>query len=145
VVVAADARDSARLVAALRAAGFGGTVLGSTAMGRRAFLAEARQAAEGAIFPLPWHRGRAAEFGDAFHARTGRHPDWAAAHAYDAARLLIEAIRKGGLNRARIGDALRALSPWRGVTGMVEWDPLGRNTRQAPLGILRGGAASPLE
>jgi len=145
VVVVASARDSARLVAALRAEGFAGTVFGSAAMGRGCFLAEAGQAAEGAIFPLLWQRGQAVEFDKAFHERFGRRPDWAAAHAYDAVCMLIGAIHRAGLNRARIGDALRALSPWRGVTGVVEWDPLGSNTRAVALGTIRGGVLVPLE
>ena len=61
-------------------------------------------------------------------------PDYAAAHAYDSVNLLIAAIRHGGLNRAKIGDALRSLIPLPGVTGTITWDSLGSNTRPVGAG-----------
>ena len=54
-------------------------------------------------------------------------PDYTAAYTYDAVRLLVTAVRCAGLNRVAIRDAARALSPWDGVTGRLEWDPTGRN------------------
>ena len=45
------------------------------------------------------------------------------------------AVRAAGLNRARIGDALRALAPWSGAAGSVRWDALGGNLR--PVGLAR--------
>jgi len=47
--------------------------------------------------------------------------------AYESARLLVAAIRNAGLNRARIRDAVRDLSPWRGDGAEIDWDNLGRN------------------
>ena len=146
VILAAGARTSARLAAALRGGGFVGTIFGGPAMGRWRFLEEAGPAAEGVIFPLLYPPpGDPADFAQAFQARFGRPPDYAAAHAYDAVRLLLAAIGKAGLNRARIGDAVRDLSPWTGVTGAVTWDPLGSNTRAVRLGTIRQGAVRPLE
>ncbi len=71
------------------------------------------------------------DFSKRFATRYGHQPDYAAAHAYDAADLLIASIRKAGLNRARILDAMRAQSPYKGITGVIEWDALGQN-RRAP-------------
>ncbi|MCR4415072.1 MAG: hypothetical protein NUV77_21850, partial [Thermoguttaceae bacterium] len=59
-------------------------------------------------------------------------------------KLVAEAVRKAGLNRARIGDALRELSPWQGECGVVRWDNLGSNARPVPLGTIRDGRPSPL-
>lgn len=73
------------------------------------------------------------DFHNEFVARYGHEPDYAAAHAYDAANLLITSIRKAGLNRARILDAMRAQSPYTGVTGVIEWDALGQNRRTPSL------------
>ena len=71
-------------------------------------------------------------------------PDYAAAHTFDSVNLLIAAIRHGGLNRAKIGDALRSASPSAGVTGPITWDSLGSNTRPVALGtIARGGFSGP--
>ena len=124
----------------IRAAGFQGEIFGGPAMGRRRFLEEAGPAAEGVIFPLlvePGEKWPALEA--TFQERFQRSPDFAAAGTYDAVQLLVAAVRKAGLNRARIGDALRALSPWDGVAGTVRWDTLGGNTRPVQLGTVSAG------
>jgi branched-chain amino acid transport system substrate-binding protein len=158
VVLVAGTHQSALLVAGLREAGFPGLVFGSAAMGRRRFLEEAGDAAERVFFPLlysvgcvertgnekgAFHAPYEGRFAEAFEARTGKPPDYAAAHAYDAFRLLIAAVRTAGLNRARIRDALSALSPWSGVTGTVQWDPLGANSRPVALGTIQHGRVVP--
>jgi len=51
---------------------------------------------------------------------------------------VASAMRKAGLNRARIRDAVRALAPWPGASGDVTWDALGRNERVVALGVWRG-------
>ena len=145
-VIVAGAPDSARLLAAVRTKGFAGTVFGGPAMGRRRFADEAGRAAEGVVFPLLYHPEEAsAPFAKAFEGRFGKPPDYAAAHTYDAVRLLVEAIGKAGLNRARIGDAVRDLSPWSGVTGTMTWDGLGGNCRTVRLGTIRGGRIAAAE
>jgi len=146
VVVVAGAHDSARLVAAIRGRGFTGPIFGGPTMGRRRFFQEVGAAADGVVFPLLYHRQEApARFARAFESRFKRPPDYAAAHTYDALHLLIGAIGKAGLNRARIGDAVRELSPWTGVTGTVEWDSLGSNIRAIRLGTIRDGSPVPVE
>ncbi|MBN2476334.1 MAG: ABC transporter substrate-binding protein [Pirellulales bacterium] len=145
VVAVAGARDSARLVAALREAGFRGTIFGGPAMGRHAFAQAAQAAAEGVVFPLLFDSQAAPrQFVATFQDRFGRSPDYAAAHAYDAVRLLIDAMDKAGLNRARIRDAVRELSPWSGVSAEVKWDSLGGNARAVGLGTIRDGRPASL-
>ncbi|HUT89701.1 MAG TPA: ABC transporter substrate-binding protein [Thermoguttaceae bacterium] len=151
VVLVAGAHQSARLVVGLRRRGFAGLVFGSAAMGRRRFHEEAGEAAEGVLFPLLYRTPTAPaeeppkEFFDAFEKRYGHAPDYAAAHTYDAFRLLVAAIRTAGLNRARIRDALRDLSPYSGVAGTVAWDPQGSNTRAVSLGTIRDGRVIPVQ
>ena len=109
-------------------------------MGRRRFLEEARDAAEGVLFPLLYDRQAIpGPFADAFEKRFHHEPDFTAAAAYDSVQLTVAAVRKAGLNRARIGDALRAISPWKGVSGTIQWDPLGSNIRPVPLGTIQSG------
>jgi ABC-type branched-subunit amino acid transport system substrate-binding protein len=131
VVLIAGARDSARIAKALRQGGFAGPILGGPWMGRRIFIQEAGAAAEGVLFPL------LAQPSDPHFA------DYAAAHAHDAARLLIAAIRQAGLNRARIRDAVQELSGWQGTTGAICWDNLGQNERPVALGTVREGRVAP--
>lgn len=132
-LVVASAAASATLVRALRQGGFAGSIVGGPQFGRRLFLVQAGEAAEGVSFPLLFDpRGdgcEAEKFGQRFRERTGSHPDWAAAHTYDATRLLLESIRRAGLNRAAIRQALVELAPWCGVIGVIEWDSTGQNRR----------------
>ncbi len=147
VVLLASPAASARLVMALRAAGFRGTILGGSNLARRGFLEPAGAAAEGAVFPLLHDPASPAwiRFARAFAARFSREPDFAAGAGYDALRLTAEAARRGGLNRPRILDALRALCPFPGVTGEIRFDNLGRNLRPVILGTLRDGKLFPLD
>lgn len=149
VVLIAGPRDSGRFLIALRGAGLTMPVFGGPAMGRRLFLDIAGEAAEGVVFPLLWHpssaAGRSAEFGRRFRERFNIEPDYTAAHTYDGMALLIAAIRRAGLNRVRIRDALRMLSPWHGVTGSIRWDPTGHNHRPVALGTIHQGRIRPTQ
>jgi len=146
IVVVAAPRTSARLVGALRAGGYGGQIFGWASMGRRAFLSTAGPAAEGVVFPLPCDPGFAAgEFSRAFAQEYGRAPDCTAVQTYDATRLVIESIERVGLNRARIRDALAAVSSRPGAAGSIAWGPLGRNLREPVLATVREGRVVPLE
>jgi ABC-type branched-subunit amino acid transport system substrate-binding protein len=141
VLVLAGARDAARIVRALRAAGFGGRIVGGASVGRRPFLEQAGAAAEGVVFPRLFDPGSpdARAFARAYEERWGSPPDHLAAHAHDAVLLVVDALRRAGLNRARIVDAIAAVSPWRGALGIVSWDPTGRCARPVGLGFWHGG------
>lgn len=140
VLLVADALESAYMVRALRAAGSEARVFGSSTMGRTAFLEAAGKTAEGIVFPLVYESSPAREeFSRKFLSRFQAAPDYAACQAYDAMHLLVRAIRKAGLNRVRIRDALRELSGWEGCNGPVIWDTLGENTRGVTLGTVKAG------
>ncbi len=130
IVVLAGPEDSARLVEAIRSAGYRGPVFGGAAMGRRAFVERLGNAAQQMIYPRLFTPGESSqEFVARFQEERGYPPDYAAAHTYDATRLIIRAVREAGLNRARINDALRERTPWDGITGTIVWDPVGSNRR----------------
>jgi ABC-type branched-subunit amino acid transport system substrate-binding protein len=140
VVLVADSADSARLVVALRNGGFDGKIFGSPAMGRSRFLAEAGEKADGVVFPLLYLPAATSdEFEQQFQNCHQRQPDYAAAHAHDAVRILVAAIQEAGLDRAGIREAVAQLSPFQGTTGTITWDTFGSNTRPAALGTIRGG------
>jgi branched-chain amino acid transport system substrate-binding protein len=104
------------------------------------FVDHAGAAAEGSLFPLLCDLEKLdGRFSEAFASRSGREPDCTTAQTYDAVRMLIEAIRKAGLNRALIRDALQELSPWSGISGPLEWDSLGQNRRAVRLGTITNG------
>jgi branched-chain amino acid transport system substrate-binding protein len=143
VLVLAPSGAAGRLVAAVRGAGFDGTILGGVTAARAAFRRAAGRAAEGVVTPLAAEAGPVWEaFAHAYEARWEEPPDDAAAHAYDAVRLAAEAVRRAGLNRALVRDAVRALMPWPGASGTVSWNARGRNERAVVLGSWRGGLLS---
>ena len=144
VVVFAGPLDSARVVSALHRLDGDLAVFGSHSMGRRAFLEAAGSAADGIVFPLPCDAALfSGSFAGEFLSRFGRRPDCTAAQTYDATRMTIEAIREAGLNRARIRDAVQALSPWTGVSGTIEWSSLGQNEREVRPATIEGGRIRP--
>jgi branched-chain amino acid transport system substrate-binding protein len=139
VVVAAGPADSARLVVELRARASGLRIVGGPGMALSRFVELAGDAADGVLFPSPCDpallSGGVAE---RFAARSGRRPDCRMAQTYDAVRLVIEAVRAAGPNRARIRDAVATMGRWRGAAGTVEWDAVGRNRRKARLATVVG-------
>ncbi len=149
VVVFGGPVDSARFVTALRQAGLKLPVFGRPAMGTRAFVEQAGEFAEGVLFPLLWEPAvageKAQQFIQRFVERFGVEPDYTAACTYDAMNLLMAAVRRAGLNRARIRDAVRELAPWSGVTGTIIWDPTGQNDRPVTLGTVQNAHAVPLK
>ena len=145
LVVIAPPRLGARVVAAARAAGFSGHLIGGPGLARASFARAAGSPAEGVQAPLLVRPSLDEVFLAASEARWGERPDAAAALGADAVRLVAEAVRRAGLNRPRIRDAVRALAPWSGASGTVRWDPRGRNEVLVALGRWRGGRLLPLE
>lgn len=142
VILVADTRVSAQLVVELREAGFMGVVYSGLAAARRPFVEIAKREAEGVVVPMPAARGdseETREFEAQFRERSGYLPDYAASQTYDAVSMLVAAIRKAGPNRVRIADALRELSPYPGVAGVIRWDRVGANSRAVQLGVYRDG------
>jgi branched-chain amino acid transport system substrate-binding protein len=141
VIALAPSALAGRLVAALRGAGYAGTIVGGAPAARSAFRRAAGEAAEGVIVPVLVERGGSGweELARPYGERWGEPPDEAAAHGYDALRLVAAAVRRAGLNRARIRDAVRALAPWPGASGSVSWNALGRNQTPVAVGVWRGG------
>jgi branched-chain amino acid transport system substrate-binding protein len=145
VVIIAGAQTSAQLVRGLRESGYSGSIWGGPWMGQRAFVAGAGRWAEGVVFPCSYVAApESSAFEKEFARRLGRSPDYLAAHTYDAVSLLIAVVRRSGLNRARIRDAIRELSPWPGVSGTIAWDAPGSNDRPVSLCTVRDGRVVPL-
>lgn len=79
-----------------------------------------------------------AEFRARYRRRTGEEPAAIAAYAYEAARMVIVAIERAGLNRARLRDELARLR-YAGLTGEVSFNSLGGYGRLPVLVELRDG------
>jgi len=90
------------------------------------FLADAGAAAEGFVAVATFDPTSADPIWTAFRAayqeRWGEAPDAYAAHAFDGMNLVLGAIRKAGLNRVRIRNALAAVERYHGATGLIVFD-----------------------
>lgn len=144
VLVVAGVEDAARITHAVRAALGPVEIFGGPSFARHRFRFEAGAAAEGVVFPLLYPVDRsdpvATDFADRFTAARGYPPDYAAAQAFDATRMLTAALRRAGPNRARVREALIALSPWAGIAGPIDFDGTGQNRHAAlTLGTIRAG------
>jgi ABC-type branched-subunit amino acid transport system substrate-binding protein len=150
ILVLAPAPLAGRLVAAIRTVGFSGPILGGMALATNAFRRAAGRAAEDVRAPFPAQIGPGwRPFAVSYEGRWGEAPDQAAAHAYDAVRLVTAAVRRAGLNRARIRDEVRAIAPWTGAASVVRWNNQGRNESTLVMGswtqsVATGGAAVPV-
>jgi ABC-type branched-subunit amino acid transport system substrate-binding protein len=129
IVVVAAARESTALIRAIREAGFVGILLSGPLIAR----SDPDPWLNGVLYPALGDIPSA--FQTEFRTRWGRYPDYTAAYAYDAANIVIAAIRKAGLNRSLIREAVQALSPAHAVTGMIEWDAQGQNQRAVFLRV----------
>lgn len=119
LVIIAPPQESAQLISVVRKKDFKGSIFAGPRAGCRRFLEEAGRAAEGVVFPLLYRPDKRSRDSEEFTKRFGRCPDYLAAHTYDAVNLLVVAIRKARLNRPRICDAVRGLSPWQEITGYI--------------------------
>ena len=138
VVVLAAAPDAGRFVRELRRASSSIPVFGGSSFARRSFALYAGAAAGDVRFPqLVQVTPRAAEFAARFRARFGFAPDYPAFYGYDAMSMMVTAVRKAGLSRSGIREALQNAGRWEGVSGSIEWNPAGRNER--PVSLSLGG------
>ncbi|RME37763.1 MAG: hypothetical protein D6788_08790 [Planctomycetota bacterium] len=126
VVIWGNAADAAAVVRMMRKRHMTQRIFGCDRLVSERFLHEAGEAAEGVVAVASFYPDPSApayaDFRRAFLARFGHEPDAFAAHGYDGANLLMNAIRTAGLNRVRIRDALYGVKTFTGATGVVEFD-----------------------
>lgn len=95
-----------------------------------------------AVFPYDPTRtdSRWQDFVTRYESRFHEKPDHFAALAYDAMNILLDSIRRAGLNRGRIRDALTGVESYRGVTGQMTFDPNCKNISSLFLASVHNGA-----
>lgn len=126
------------VVAALRAAGFDGCLAGPSPLDSPTFFAAAGAAADDVLvtgFQVDADpRARADRFESRFRERYDAEPDFSAAVAYDAVRVLIETLCRAG---GSAGYRQFPLSfPTAGATGILHFDNSGNRTNA--LQVLTG-------
>ncbi|MFQ5524683.1 MAG: ABC transporter substrate-binding protein [Thermoanaerobaculia bacterium] len=148
VVLWTKAEPAALIVRQMRARGMRQLVAGPDRLASPGFLELAGESAEGVI-ATRWidpERQDAAwiDFERRFSERFTRPPDAFSAYGYDAANLVIDAVRAAGLNRLRIRDRLMGIRSVTGVAGTIVFDETSNNIVQPYLVSVKGGRFAPL-
>ena len=68
--------------------------------------------------------------------RFGISPNPGAAYVYDAIHIVIQSLKKSGLNRAKLRDSIAKIDRFKGVTGNISWDNGGGNKAGSCFTIL---------
>ena len=128
LVLWGDAETAGRILRQMRAMGLKQPVFGSSRIAYPDVIRVAGPAAEGLVAVSAMDPSRKdpkwQSFRERYVQRYHAEPDPYASYAYDGMTILIAAIRKAGLNRGRIMDALRGheMKEYHGVSGQVFFD-----------------------
>jgi branched-chain amino acid transport system substrate-binding protein len=126
VVLWADADAGGTLVRRMREEGLDIPVYACDRVLHPAFFDAAGAAAEGVVAAVPFDPSAELpvlkQFQSLYFERYGEEPTVYAAHSYDGTKMVIDAIRKAGLNRYLIRDALAEMTRYEGVTGEIKMD-----------------------
>jgi len=149
IFIAGYSEETAAVVSALRAAGSEAALFGSGAVLAGTLVAAGGEAVEGLIFPRPSYDPDGPEpqvrgFVAAFEAKYGRVPDTYAAHGYDAAMILAQAIQEAGEDPAEIRFYLNSMNPYEGVAGTTDFDDNGDVRKFHRMYVIRDGVAVPV-
>jgi branched-chain amino acid transport system substrate-binding protein len=143
VVLWADVGAAGRLVKRMREGGLKMPVFACDRVLHPGFLEIAGAAAEGVVAAVPYNPeadiAGLRRFQEAYRDRYGAEPTVYAAHAYDGAQMVIRAIRKAGLNRYRIRDALAEMRRFEGVTGEILMDDAYSDRGTVTMATVRDG------
>jgi branched-chain amino acid transport system substrate-binding protein len=118
--------DAALLAQQIKKANFTVPLIGTGSLYSDELLKLGGSAVEGlaltcSFFPAD-PRPEVQEFVKNYQAKYGKPPTMFAAQAYDAANLVIEAIKNGATDRKTLRDKLAAIKNYPGVTGKTSFD-----------------------
>ena len=143
IVLWADAAPAGLILKQMRQMGMKQPVFGSARVVGEDLFRIAGEATEGleAVYPFDPNRDDAdwLAFQKRFTEKYAAHVDSFAALGYDTMNLLLDAICRAGLNRGAIRDALYGLERYKGVTGMMIFDPNAKNVAPLYLGKVKDG------
>jgi branched-chain amino acid transport system substrate-binding protein len=141
-----NAKESGLILQQVRAAGLKQPVFGSDRMVSPEFLKIAGPLAEGIVTTCQYNPNstdpKYLAFKTNYTKRFNQEPDVFAAHAYDGMSILIDAIKKVGLNRVLIRDVMAGLKEFQnypGVTGKIVFDHSWNNVRDIYMAEVRNG------
>lgn len=145
VITWGNAKESALILKQMRQMGMKQLLLGSDRIVSDEFLQIAGSDAEGTVAAYPWDPTRDdpvfTAFKKRYEERFDEPPETYAAHAYDGVNMVIQAIEKAGLNRAKIRDALDEMKTnvYYGVTGEIPLNDIYCDVGPVAIAIVQKG------
>ena len=146
ILVWGNAKESGLILKQLRAIGLKQPVYFSDRVVNPEFLTIAGPLAEGIVTTCQYNptadNPKLKSFQANYLKRFGQEPDVFAAHAYDGMNIIVEAIRKAGLNRVLIRDLLtdrKTFQNYDGVTGKIILDGSWNNIRDIFIAEVHSG------
>ncbi len=139
IITYGDAEESALLLNQIRQMGGDVWFIGSDRIVSQNFIDLVEGNLNKVIAPYPYNpesdKQNYQDFKQTFSAKYQEEPETFASHAYDGIAMIIEAIEKGGLNRAKIRDELAQMKSYDGVSGKKRFDPIFNNLSSPYLAI----------
>ena len=143
VLVWGEVDEIARIVTQMRESGMQQTILTSDKVVSDAFLDLVGEYTDGIVAAYPFNpqsgNPELNSFYDEYRNRFGLEANSFAVQAYDGTNLLIEAIRKVGLNRALIRDEITSIRETEGITGIIRMDGSWNNVTPVFIAEYREG------
>lgn len=122
----ADDNDKGLLMRQLKETGLGVRVISTASTENPSLLKSHGDAIEGIIYPYPVEAQGYDAFSERYEARFGTEPESpSAATAYDAARLLVMALRSGAHDPEAVSAYLHDIDEFEGASGILTFDPNG--------------------
>ena len=134
--------EFARIIVQYRQLGTPYQFLGAPAIGTKTVLDLAKETAEGLmgfVDAVPGMNETNRKFVETYRKEFNSEPDMQASWEYDALNILINAIRKGGEDRAKIREAILATQGYEGIYGMYNFTPDGEGLHGGPFAIIKDG------
>ena len=126
VLLWGEVDEIARIVTQMRESGMQQTVLTSDKVVSDAFLTLIGDYTDGIVAAYPFNpeneNPELHKFYEDYRDRFGMNANSFAVQAYDGTNILIESIRKVGLNRALIRDEITSIRETEGITGIIRMD-----------------------
>lgn len=148
ILLVASAMDSAALCQQIRKLSKDVVLFSSGWAMAQEFIRNAGRAAEGVVFAEFFASGSLKkeflDFKRRYEKRFGAEPGFAAAYGYDAATVLIEALRKDP-NHANLKDTILKMRSFSGAQGAFEINQYGDAVRPQALTQVRSGGFVPTE
>jgi ABC-type branched-subunit amino acid transport system substrate-binding protein len=146
IAIWGNAKETALILQQIRAKGMNQPVYTSDRAVSEEFLRLAGPLADGIMTTCQYNPDsndpKLKAFQEAYTKRFGIKPDVFAAHAYDGMNILLEAVKKAGLNRVLIRDLLtdlKTFNGYEGVTGKVVFDQTWNNIRPIYMARVKNG------